>query len=165
VSEEKHLSGALEGMFANPQNGWFSPFTEAVAGLTAAEASWVPGPDMNSIWALVNHVRFWHELVLRRLRGEHVDRLELGSEKGWPPSGSPDDEQAWQESCARAISANRDLSALVRELTAAEVDAPVEEGRARRWQVLHGLIGHTCYHTGQIILLRRLQGNWRRTAR
>lgn len=156
MSEEKHLSGALEGMFANPQNGWFSPFTEAVAGLTAAEASWFPGPDMNSIWDLVNHIRFWHELVLRRLRGEHVDRLELGSDKGWPPSGSPDDGQ----SCTRAISANRDLSAFVRELTPADVDAPVEEGRARRWQVLHGLIGHTCYHTGQIILIRRLQGKW-----
>ena len=58
-----------------------------------------PLPRLHTIWEIVNHVRFWHEVVT----------LQRNTEP---------------------------------------------------WQLLHGLIAHTAYHTAQIIMLRRLQGIW-----
>jgi hypothetical protein len=117
MSEAEHLSRVLRELFSNPQNGWFPPFTDAIAGLNAPQAAWVPAPGMNSVWALTNHVRFWQELVLLRLRGEPVDRVALGAEDGWPPPADPADERAWQEACHRATALNSDLAALVAGLT------------------------------------------------
>jgi hypothetical protein len=59
MSEAQHLADALEGLFANPEHGWFTPCSVAVTGLTAAQAASVPAPRFNSVWAVVNHVRFW----------------------------------------------------------------------------------------------------------
>lgn len=160
MSEGVHLSRALTGLFSNPQNGWIPPFTDAIAGLNASQASWVPAVGMNGVWALVNHVRFYQEVVLLQLQGKPVDREALGAEDGWPPPGDAADEQAWQEACQRALTLNNELAALVTDLSVEDVARPIQEGRASRWQVLHGLIAHTGYHTGQIITLRRLQGSW-----
>ncbi len=86
--ESAHFHEALTGFFVDPRNGWFPPLTEAVAGLTAA-ASWAPTDGMNNIWAFVNHVRFWHDVVLNQLLGLPVDRQAIGAENGWPPPGDP----------------------------------------------------------------------------
>lgn len=160
MSEADHISRVLSGLFSNPQNGWFPPFTDATARLNAAQAAWVPSPGMNSAWALANHVRFWQEVVLLRLRGEPVDRQGLGAEDGWPPPGDAADEPAWREAGQRAIAVNTELADLVAGLSAEDLARPTQEGKATRWQVLHGLIGHTSYHTGQIVTVRRLQGSW-----
>lgn len=160
MSEAEHLSRALRGFFANPQNGWFPPFTDAIAGLTVAQASWIPAPEMNSVWALTNHVRFYQELILLRLRGEPVDRRALGAENGWPPPGDPADEGSWQASCHRAQAVNEELAALLAGLSDQVIAQPIQEGKANPWQFLHGLIAHTAYHTGQIIMTRRLQDAW-----
>ena len=43
MPEAAHLADALLGLFAH-DHGWFTPFTRAVAGLSAAQAAWEP-PD------------------------------------------------------------------------------------------------------------------------
>jgi len=57
---------------------WFTPMNNAVAGLTAEQAKWVPknaqgklDPDANhSVGMLAYHLVFWNENALARLRGE-----------------------------------------------------------------------------------------------
>jgi hypothetical protein len=39
MSEGEHLSRALQGLFSDPRNGWIPPFTDAIAGLNASQAS------------------------------------------------------------------------------------------------------------------------------
>jgi len=62
--EAQHLADALQGLVANPEQGFFTAFTVATDGLTAAQAMAIPAPRFNSIWAVVNHVRFWQESTL-----------------------------------------------------------------------------------------------------
>ena len=131
-----------------------------MAGLSAAQAAAVPAPRSHSIWAVVNHVRFWQEATLLRLRGEPVDRQALGAQDGWPPAGDPADEVGWQAACTRALAVNAALAGAVAELSEDELADPIAPGRASRWQAIHGLIGHNSYHTSEIVRLRHMQGLW-----
>lgn len=158
MSEAKQLAVALERYCASDRNGWFCPLPEAVAGLTAVEAARAPGPGLNSIWGLVNHIRFEHECIIGRLQGREIDAEGLGHEYGWPPAGAPDDEAAWQEACRLAIARNAELAALVAALPEERLAAASPGGRDSLW--LYGLLAHTSYHVGQIVLLRRLKGDW-----
>ena len=160
MSESQHLAEALQGLLTRPDHGWFTPFAVAVAGLTAAQAATVPAPGFNSVWGVVNHMRFWHELTIARLRGTALDPEALWAEEGWPAPGDPADEEAWQAACTRAMAANAQLAELVAGLSDDELSQPVAPGRASRYQAIHGLIAHNSYHTCEIITIRHLQGLW-----
>lgn len=160
MSEAEHLSRAMRGFFSDLQNGWFPPFVESIDGLTAAQVSWIPGEGLRSIWEISNHVRFYHQLVLLQLQKQPIDRAKLGSVDGWPPAGHPGDGQAWQDVIRQVESANDALASFVAGLGPDTLITPLREGGPSPWQVLQGLIAHTAYHTGQAVLIRRLQGSW-----
>lgn len=52
-----------------------------------------------------------------------------------------------------------DRAALGAQDTDEQLTTPLQRN-TEPWQLLHGLIAHTAYHTAQIIMLRRLQGIW-----
>ena len=160
MSEAEHLADALDGLFVNPDHGWFTPFVVAVEGLTAAQAATVPAPGFNSVWAVVNHVRFWQEYFLLRLQGQSPDRQALGAQNGWPPPQGSGGEQDWQAARARALELNRELVRFVAGLSDDEVGAHIAEGRPRRDQVIHGVLAHNSYHTCEIISIRHMLGIW-----
>jgi uncharacterized damage-inducible protein DinB len=160
MTEAHHLADALEGLFANADNGWFTPIPVAVDGLTAEQAATAPAARFNSVWAVVNHVRFCQDLVLHRLRGLPVDRQALGAVDDWPLPGDPPDEQAWQAACDRVVTSNRELAAFIASLTEEELDQPLAPGRAKRYQLIHGLVAHNSYHTCEIISIRHMLGLW-----
>ncbi len=160
MSEAEHLANALAGFFEDPDNGWFSPFTQAIAGLNAAQATQLPAPRFNSVWAVVNHVRFWQEVLLLRLRDETVDRQALGAENGWPPHGGPGDELAWLASCDRARAVNKELVEEIAKLSDEALEDPVSPNRPMRYQAIHGVIAHLGYHINEIISIRHMLGYW-----
>jgi hypothetical protein len=160
MSEAQHLSDALEGLLTRSDNGWFTPLAVATAGLTAEQAATIPAPGFNSIWAIVNHVWFWQRVVALRLAGIQPDRQESAAQRGWPQVREPADEEAWQAARDRVISTNSDLAAAVARLTDEELDRAIEEGRARRYQVMQGIIAHNSYHTCEIISVRHMLGLW-----
>jgi len=160
MTEAERLSDALQGLFSNPEHGWFTPISVAIAGLTAAQAATVPAPRFNSVWAVVNHVRFWHELTLLRLRGISANAKELWADNGWPPAGDPTDERAWERDCQRLLGANKELAAEVAKLSDEQLGEPIAPGRARRYQVIQGLIAHNSYHTNEVISIRHMLGLW-----
>lgn len=158
--EAQHLAEAVRRLVSDPRNGWLCPFTEAVAGLGAAQAAWVSAPGTNGIWALVNHIRIEAEVVARRLQGLAVDYEALGDKDGWSPAGTPDDESGWRAACGRAITAHAVLTNLVAGMTDEQLACPIQPTGSTGWYYVHAVIAHTLYHTGQIVLLRRLQGSW-----
>jgi hypothetical protein len=160
MSEAQHLAETLVAFFAYKDHGVLTPFVDAVAGLTAAQAARVPGLGLRSIWAIVNHVRFWHDVPLLQLRGLAVDWESLGAKDGWPPPEEPADEAAWQAAVQRTRSLNGETAALVGTFTDEELLEPVVAGQVTRWQVVQSLIAHNCYHTCSIITTRRLLGLW-----
>jgi hypothetical protein len=160
MPEATHLADALLGLFAH-DHGWFTPFTRAVAGLTAAQAAWEP-PDGggHSIWAIVNHLGFWHDVVLHDLHGLPLAGSGLDTAQDWPPPGAPTDEPGWEQACRRVIALNSALAGSLAALADEELDQPVRAGGAELWQIVQGLIGRSSFYTGEICCIRRRQGLW-----
>ena len=131
MSEARHLADSLERLFSNPASGVFAPFINVTDGLTAAQAAAVPAPRFNSIWAVVNHVWFWEESLLRLLRGESATPESLGAttEHGWPPAGSATDEAGWQAARTRALATNAELAQHIRSV----FYGPRLNGSATNW--------------------------------
>lgn len=161
MSEAKHLAAALSEYFSNPENGAFADFSAATAGLTAAQAAAVPGERMNSVWAVVNHLWFWNEAPLRKLRGEPVEPGDLGAENwgGWIPAGDPADDAAWNAARERALASNKAFAAAVAELTPEQLAADLP-GWGPAHGIVQGMLAHNAYHTGEIITIRHIQGFW-----
>lgn len=164
MSESSSLAEALELLFTSATPGWFSPFVAATDGLTAEQAATVPKPGFNSVWAVVNHVRYWQEAALLQLLQRPVESAALGSAdgSGWPPAGDPRDEADWHKDRTRALEANAALVRAVKQLTDAELDRPIADGEAwnTRRHLIFSMIAHNSYHTCEITSIRHLQGWW-----
>ncbi len=123
---------------------WAAAWGKAVEGLTAEQAAWKPGPQRHSIWQIVNHLVFWREDTLARLAGgdkpsdEEIARLNFAE----PPQVS---EAAWQ-AARRRLQQSQDAVASALSNPNNAMDR------------LRFLLPHDCYHFGQIMLLRSLQG-------
>jgi hypothetical protein len=158
MAEVQHLAEAVEGFSLSSDHGWFTPFTVAVAGLAASQAAAVPAERFNSVWALVNHVRFWQEATVVMLHGKPIDWQN--AQNGWPAPGDPNDEQAWQSACTQALVANQSLTSFIKGLKDEELDQPLEPEGVKRYQIIQGLIGHNSYHICEIISVRHMLGLW-----
>jgi len=148
---------AMGMAFQRGKGLWAHSLLDALAGLTAEQAAWKPQEqETRSIWEIVNHVTFWKEVVLRFLDGEET--VKVGDE--WPPV-SEVSEEAW----ARTVEHLRETQEqLIKGLKGREFDLDrpvtlVEGWTAPFGETLFGLIAHDCYHTGQILTLRQLQGH------
>jgi uncharacterized damage-inducible protein DinB len=157
MSEAQHLAAALESYFSRSDNGWFTPFTVAVDGLTAEQAAQVPALRFNSVWAVVNHVSVCQERILYGLKGMRGEGLD----DDWPPPPNPPTEAAWQAARDKAIRLNRELAESVRALDDKDLDQPHQPGHQdTRRQLIQGNLVHNGYHTNEIISIRHMLGWW-----
>jgi uncharacterized damage-inducible protein DinB len=160
MPEAAHLADALRGLYANANNGWFMPIDVTIEGLSSQQAATVPAERFNSVWAVVNHVRFWQDFARLRLQGQEVDRVALGAENGWPPIVDASSEEQWKAARLAAQAATEELAAFVATLSDQQLDEPYAPGRSLRSQLIHGVIGHNSYHACEIISIRHMLGLW-----
>jgi len=162
MSEGKHLATALDLLFTSTTPGWFTPFMAVLDGLTAAQAATVPAERFNSVWKVVNHVRFWQAAALRQLQKLPVDYAALGSPDGagWPPVDNPNDEAAWQAAKTQVCEANQALVRYVTGLDEAALDEPISDSATwnTRRDLIQSMIAHNSYHTCEVISIRHMQG-------
>jgi uncharacterized damage-inducible protein DinB len=144
---EEQLRRALEG------EAWHGPSVlEALAGLSAAQASCHPIAGAHSIWELVLHLRSDYDLVLRRLAG---DGHQLTAVEDWPACPAPTEEN-WQQTVQELELQNRKLRQAVRNFPAERLDEPlVSEAPYTAHTQFIGVTQHNLYHAGQIALLKR----------
>jgi uncharacterized damage-inducible protein DinB len=135
---------------------WHGPaLAQVLEGVTHEQAAAKPIAGAHSIWELVLHASAWAEIARARVRGERL--ADPAPDEDWPPVGAngPD---AWRLAVERLSESHRALSAAVRELTDETLDAKVGELEYTVDVLLHGVIEHSTYHGGQIMLLRKALG-------
>jgi hypothetical protein len=117
----------------------------------ARGALWRPAPGRHNIWELALHAAYWKYTVRRRLQGEKRGSFPL---KGSDWFASPDlaSDGEWQEVLALLDEQHR----LLRDAVAALPARALDDRKTRH--TLTGIAAHDLYHTGQIQLIRRLQG-------
>ena len=142
---------------------WHGPsLRDALSGLSATQAAARPLPHSHSIGELTHHVTAWIGEVTRRLQGGPPAMPVDGD---FPPPGTSLTETEWSALLARLAERQASLLAAAAafgsdrlgEKIGATVSAPLGTGVSYRG-MLYGLVQHTAYHAGQIMLLRRAIG-------
>ena len=135
---------------------WFVPVDIAVAGMTADQARWIPTPEGannpapadHSVGMIAYHLLYWNIESLAQLKGQKPPP---------PPSDNSEtfnkfDAASWPETVKKLDAVLTQIEQVVEGYDDAKVAANAE-------RIAH-ISAHNAYHTGQIVLLRKLQGSW-----
>jgi len=138
-------------------------FDDAVKGFPAELRGVVPKGLPYSAWQIVEHLRIAQQDIL-----EFSDNAD-GSYKTmkwpddyWPKSAEPPNDRAWDESLKQIRADRKAFDKLLHDADDAELVQAFPWGDGQN--LLHEalLIGdHNAYHTGELIVVRRLLGAWK----
>ena len=135
-----------------------SPLSQVLTGITWERAGKKPIPGAHSVWELVLHMTGWKNEVRHRLSGAPAQEPRDGD---WPPVRETTPE-AWAEACDKLELAHRLLVSAVKEFPEPQLFVPTNDPRDRElglgvsyYELLHGIVQHDVYHTGQIALLKK----------
>jgi uncharacterized damage-inducible protein DinB len=135
-----------------------SPVTQILHGVTAVQAAARPIPHGHTIWELVLHMTAWKNEVRRRIGGAPAGEPKEGD---WPTVGEPTDAR-WTDALAALDRAHAALAAAVRTLPEAKIFEPTNDPRVREtgagvshYTLLHGIVQHDAYHSGQMAILKK----------
>ncbi len=149
----KNLKELINGGHAH------ATFEQAVKELPAELQGRVPEGMPYSIWQLVEHIRITQLDILEFSRDPGYESPKW-PEGYWPEERAPENAAAWKESIAQIA---RDRKAFIELLEApgADLFTPFPHGTGQNlFREAMLIADHTSYHTGEIIVLRRLMGAW-----
>jgi len=128
---------------------WFVPVNTAVEGLTAAQAMWKDSSGNHSVAQLVTHLIFWNAQQLAKFKGEKAEKFDGNNEETF---ANKMDNTTWP-------AAVKQLDDILTQLE--NTIAAANETKLQTWySTIANISTHNAYHTGQIIFVRKLQGNW-----
>jgi uncharacterized damage-inducible protein DinB len=151
MSETRHLRATLHSVYRGP--AWHGPsISENLEGVGAGQAASHPVDGVHSIWEIVHHVIAWEREVVLCLAGK--PHVTMQGEDDWPPVKDTS-EEAWEKTVADLRAAHSALAEAVKRFSEDDLEAIVP-GRDFPWHVvLHGIIHHGIYHSGQIAILKK----------
>ena len=149
----KNIIALLEGGQA------YVTVKKALAGMKAKNRNLRPQSKVRSVWEQFEHMRIAQEdILLYTLDAKW--KSPAWPEGYWPDSGKRLTETMWSASVKKFFADLRELMNLVKnprtDLTA---EIPHGEGRTYLRQVLLAA-DHNAYHTGQIVAIRKMLGDW-----
>jgi uncharacterized damage-inducible protein DinB len=151
MSEIAFIIEELKSIHAG--DAWHGPsLREVLSGLTAAQAAAKPLVSAHSIWEIVSHIAGWENVFRRRLEGD-ADAKE--PEAGDFPAIDTPSEQAWRNSLASLEAEHEELLKVVSELREQHLGENIAHRDYSVRFLLHAIVRHHVYHTGQIALVRK----------
>jgi uncharacterized damage-inducible protein DinB len=143
---------------------WYVPLTVALDGLTAPQAASHEPGSTHSIWQIVSHLTFWNEQWLRRFQGDPLPSPPVNNDATFDIGDQVGGEVDWQEAVARLHHELSAWRAALAGCSEAKLDEPVPNFpvQAPWWGVVSNLATHNVYHIGQMVSIRKQQGNWLR---
>jgi uncharacterized damage-inducible protein DinB len=142
------------------RNDWFASMDQALHGVIAAEAAWTNSGISNSIWQIVNHLIFWNEDVIHRIKGTENPHKTEDNEETFGNPGDPEDEMGWAHTMQRLNEVMNKLKTAIADLDDEKLKDPYAANRDSIERLLSHIMMHDTYHLGQIVLLRKLQSSW-----
>ena len=157
MGELERISNELR--LAYQGDAWHGPSVRrALEGVDARMATTRLAPSAHTICELVLHMTAWTREVARRLNLGIAQEPEAGD---WP-SRRPANDAEWNAIVTAFDEANAEIIDAIARLNEAVLDEQIGDGRdaalgsgVTRYVMLHGLVQHHAYHTGQISLLKK----------
>jgi len=136
-------------------------FEDAVADFPKALRNLTPDTLPYNVWQLVEHIRItqW-DIVQFCISAQH--QSPPWPSGYWPkPSPKPIDDQAWEAALKQIAEDKKRLIALLND-TANDLFKPFAHGDGQNLLREAMLVAdHTAYHTGEIVVVRRLLKAWK----
>jgi uncharacterized damage-inducible protein DinB len=152
MSEVSRISDQLKRAFEG--DAWHGPAVmEVLAGVTAEQARARPIENAHTIWEIVLHISAWTDAVRQRVENHSV---RLNDAEDWP--APTDREEAWKRALTELSTRHVALMHALERLEDSDLDRSVAGEDYTKYFLLHGLIQHHLYHTGQIALLKKAAG-------
>lgn len=132
---------------------WHGPSVLEAAELLSPSAARVRRPPSgHSALQILLHIASWLEISRERMEGRAVTPT---AEMDWPkPAGEGD--EAWDAARARVRSAHEALDRTLASLSDADLDRTAAGKDYSLYFLAHGVIQHSLYHAGQIVLFARM---------
>ena len=133
---------------------------DAVKDLTRAGRGKVPHGMEHSVWQLLEHIRIaQHDLLNFLANPDYVHDLKWPDDY-WPRDAEPASDEVWDTNLAQ-LKIDRDA---LKEFTltgAPDLTAKIPHGSGQTYlRTILLAVDHSAYHVGQIVDVRRLNGNW-----
>jgi hypothetical protein len=110
-------------------------------------------PSFNTILALVYHMNYYVSAIIKVLQGGPLDAHDKYS-FDHPPISS---QQDWQNLLDKTWADAETLAALIEQVPDARLGENFLNGKYGTWyRNLAGVIEHTHYHLGQIVLIKKM---------
>ncbi len=154
----RELNALLEGSQAH------ASFDDAVKGLPVKLQGVVPEGLPYSAWQILEHIRMAQRDILDFSRNTDGSYKELKwPDEYWPKSAEPPSEDAWGHSIAQIRADRKAFEKLLAGASDAELVRPFAWGDGQSLLREALLISdHAAYHVGEIIVIRRLLGAWKK---
>lgn len=130
------------------QADWFVPVMKSIEGVNARQAMWKPNDSCHSIGQLVYHIWFWNKQSLDKFYGRTPDKFSGNNDETF----NDFTEASWAATVANLGQVMHDWEKAIRESDEAKLQA--------YYSTIAHITTHTAYHTGQILYVRKLAGNW-----
>jgi hypothetical protein len=147
--KEATLRSILLEQFQNTWNkeDWYVPVSISVQGLTAKQAMWKPADSSHSVGELAYHLLFWNREQLDKFYGRKAASVNDNNE-----TFKAFTEASWNTTVEQL---NQVMSEWEKAIETAD------EAKLKKWaSAIDHINAHTAYHTGQILYVRKLAGNW-----
>jgi len=143
--ETNNIAALLEKTFQGP--AWHGPSVlEALENITTQMQSHKIS-DSHSIIELVAHMTSWRNFVTKRLNGDST--YEVSDAENFPAATD------WKSTLENLKKSQTILIAAIRAFPENKLFTTVPTRKYDFYTMLHGIVQHDIYHTGQIILLKK----------
>ena len=113
-----------------------------------------------SLWQILEHIRLAQKDILEFCVNPGYKEPDW-PEDYWPTSAAPMTSRSWQQSVAAYRADRRKLERLVHD-TSYRLGAKIPHGHGQTYLREYLLVAdHTAFHVGQIVVIRRILGDWR----
>ena len=148
-NEITRIKDQLEKAFYG--GAWHGPsVTETLNGTSSNKAAAKPVGGAHSIWEIVLHLSVWHSAVRKRLLGYPAN---ITDEEDWQQIKDVS-EISWAKDLIKLRNCMDELIDTVEKFDQTKLDDKAEGKNYSNYFMLHGLVQHDIYHSGQIALLK-----------
>jgi uncharacterized damage-inducible protein DinB len=133
-------------------NWTWSNLKDNLSGIDWKEAT-TKVQSFNTIAALVYHMNYYVSIVLKVLQGEPL----VGSDKFSFDHPAVRSQEDWDKLTEKVFTEAERFAVLVEQLPDSKLEEIFIEEKYGTWyRNLHGIIEHTHYHLGQVVIIKKL---------
>ena len=129
--------------------------TEVLQNISVEAAAANPIADHHSIWDYVLHIVNWRVFAIRNLKEETPYIVDLNTDLDWTPI-TDFSEEAWKSALEKFQQSAVELEEGIRAMDENQLFEKVPGSKHNWYVTLHGVIQHDIYHSGQIMLLKKM---------